>query len=252
MFVFADLSSPTLDSSTEHLKVEITQDCRPVYWAAIQWQSESSVMLFSVHCSGQAKFFSWSALLGGHWLRQNLTKLLVWWLEHWKKSQWELDLHSGCEQHISLHLPWRWTAWCLDALENKPSVGKEVRMLGIQVNLHKRELSFHNFCMHTFGLNIKPQHWREWPEQSTSYFALDYRSLQLARLHCLFYWFFSIDFQPVTEYCCIIVASTSPSIIVSFSSEVTMIHQIGCHVSLIDAVHKVNDRPINYQLVLFH
>lgn len=36
MLVFADLSSPALDSSTEHLKVEIAQDCRPVYWAAIQ------------------------------------------------------------------------------------------------------------------------------------------------------------------------------------------------------------------------
>lgn len=52
MFVFADLSSPALDSSTEHLKVEITQDYRQVYWAVIQWHSESSAMLFPVHCSG--------------------------------------------------------------------------------------------------------------------------------------------------------------------------------------------------------
>lgn len=32
MFVFADLSSPALDSSTAHPKVEITHDCRQVYW----------------------------------------------------------------------------------------------------------------------------------------------------------------------------------------------------------------------------
>lgn len=219
MFVFADLSSPALDSSTEHLKVEITQDCRQVYWAAIQWHSESSAMLFPVHCSGQAMFFSWSTQLGGHCPRQILL------------SNWCDDWNTGKKKpmRVRFTLSWVWTthpvastiemdsmmSWC----PGKETIGKErSQNVGIQVNLHKRELSFHNTLsacnalLKTCGPNIKPRQW--WMAWTIGLLrTLDYRFLGLARLHCLFYWFFSIDFQAITKYCCSIVASTSPSIV---------------------------------------
>lgn len=145
MFVFADLSSPALDSSTAHPKVEITHDCRQVYWKR---QPSSDIQPYDSQYSVLAKT---SFFAGQHYWEVIVQDKPYWLIGVTTRTEDE----KANESQISSNLGVNSTSWCIyhrdgeylachDAQEKQLSVGKGVRKLGIHVNLQKRELSFYN------------------------------------------------------------------------------------------------------------
>lgn len=160
MFVFADLSSPVLDSNTAHPKVEISQDCRQVYWRRQPASDFHSPQPYDSQYSVLAKE---SFSTGQHY----------WEVIVQDKPYWLIGVTTGTvdkkdnQSQISSSLGVNNNSWCVyhgdgqylachDAQEKQLSVGKRVRKMGIQVNLQKGELSFYNAdsmtLLHSFSM----------------------------------------------------------------------------------------------------
>lgn len=163
MFVFADLSSPALDSNTAHPKVEITQDCRQVYWrrqpssdiqSPLPYDSQYSVLAKESFSTGQ---HYWEVIVQDkpYWLIGVTTGTVA---KKDNASQSSSSLGVNNTSWCIYHRDGQYLA-CHDAQEKQLSVGKRVRKLGIQVNLQKGELSFYNAdsmtLIHTFCMQCK-------------------------------------------------------------------------------------------------
>lgn len=159
-FLFADLSSPSLDSNTAHPKVEISQDRKQVYWRR---QPVSDILSPQPYDSQYSVLAKESFTTGQHY----------WEVIVQDKPYWLIGVTTGLvdqkdsPSQSSSSLGVNNTSWCIyhgdgqylachDTLEKQLSVGKRVRKLGILANLQKGELSFydadsmtllHSFCV---------------------------------------------------------------------------------------------------------
>ncbi|XP_022599735.1 tripartite motif-containing protein 14-like [Seriola dumerili] len=159
-FIFADLSSPALDSKTAHPKLEISQDRKQVYWRRQPVSEDLSPQPYDSQCSVLAQE---SFTTGQHYWEVIVQEKPYWLIG---MTTGPADKKDGSSQSSS-SLGMTNTSWCIyhgdgqylachDTQEKRLSVGKRVRKLGILTNLQKGELSFydadaitllHSFCV---------------------------------------------------------------------------------------------------------
>lgn len=158
--LFADLSSPTLDSNTAHPKLELCQDRKRVYWRR---QPVCEALSTQPYDSQYSVLAQESFTKGQHY----------WEVIVQEKPYWLIGMTTApvdkkeCATNSSSGLSVNNTSWCIyhgdgrylachDTQEKQLSVGNRVRKLGILVNLQKGELSFydadsmtllHSFCV---------------------------------------------------------------------------------------------------------
>nr|XP_019947259.1 PREDICTED: E3 ubiquitin-protein ligase TRIM11-like [Paralichthys olivaceus] len=141
-------SSPALDSTTAHPKLEITQDEKQVYWrrepvsealSPQPYDSQYSVLARESFASGQ------------HYWEIIVQEKPYWLIGMTTGSVDKKDVISQTSSSLCVNN----TSWCIyhgdgrylalhDNQEKQLSVGKRVRKLGILTNLQKGELSFYN------------------------------------------------------------------------------------------------------------
>lgn len=158
--MFADLSSPALDSKSAHPKLEISQDKKQVHWRR---QPVSEALSPQPYDSQYSVLAQESFTTGRHY----------WEVIVQEKPYWLIGMTTGPvdnkvgPSHSSSSLGVNNTSWCIyhgdgqylachDTQEKQLSVGKRVRKLGMLANLQKGELSFydadamtllHSFCV---------------------------------------------------------------------------------------------------------
>ncbi|XP_041646213.1 nuclear factor 7, brain-like [Cheilinus undulatus] len=154
------LSSPSLDCSTAHPKLEISGDMRRVFWRR---QPGGEAMSLRPYDSQYSVLAQESFTTGQHY----------WEVIVQEKPYWLIGVTTGVDvrkestNQSSSTLNLNSTSWCIyhgdgqylachDTQEKQLSVGRRVRKLGILVNLQKGELSFydadsmsllHSFCV---------------------------------------------------------------------------------------------------------
>ena len=159
-FLFADLSSPALDSNTAHPKLEISQDRKQVHWRQQPVGEKTSPQPYDSQYSVLAQE---SFTTGQHYWEVIVQEKPYWLIG---VTTGPADKKDGPSQSSS-GLGVNNTSWCIyhgdgqymachDTQEKQLSVGKRVRKLGILANLQKGELSFydadsvtllHSFCV---------------------------------------------------------------------------------------------------------
>lgn len=90
---------------------------------ACRGSTEPPTIRLSVQCPGSAELHLRPALLGGH--SSGKTLLDDRGDHRFKpyKAIWELLLQPGCEQHILVHLSWRWTVPGMSRYPGEAAVG---------------------------------------------------------------------------------------------------------------------------------
>ncbi|XP_010737861.3 E3 ubiquitin-protein ligase TRIM41 [Larimichthys crocea] len=154
------LSSPALDSSTAHPKLEISQDQKKVYWRRQPVDEALSPQPYDSQYSVLAQE---SFTTGRHYWEVIVQDKPYWLIGVTTGSVHKKDSPNQSSSSLGVNN----TSWCIyhgdgqylachDTQEKQLSVGKRVRKLGIMANLQKGELSFydadsmtllHSFCV---------------------------------------------------------------------------------------------------------
>lgn len=155
--------------------------------AACRWSSETSAKRLPVQRPRWGQFHCWQSLLGGHCTGETL---LASGSDHWaswqrRATKWEL-LQPGCEQHIVVHLPRRWTVpgmpWhrgeAAVSGEESPKAGHYGEPPEGRAGLLRRRC--HDpapllLCaVHPASVpHVKPMHWCEWTKHTAAHHVLD-------------------------------------------------------------------------------
>ncbi|XP_035028354.1 E3 ubiquitin/ISG15 ligase TRIM25 isoform X2 [Hippoglossus stenolepis] len=141
-------SSPALDSTTAHPKLEISQDGKQVYWRKEPVSEAPSPQPYDSQYSVLAR----ESFASGQHYWEIIVQEKPYWLIG--VTTGPVDKKDGTSQ-TSSSLRVNNTSWCIyhgdgqylalhDNQEKQLSVGKRVRKLGIQTNLQKGELSFYD------------------------------------------------------------------------------------------------------------
>lgn len=158
--LFADLSSPSLDSSTAHPKVEISQDSKQVYWR----QQPASDSLNHQPYDSQYSVLTKDSFTTGHHYWEVIVQDKPYWLIGMTTELADKNANVDVRR-CSLDV--NNTSWCIyhgdgqylachDTQEKQLHVRRRVRKMGILANLQKGELSFydsdsltllHSFCV---------------------------------------------------------------------------------------------------------
>lgn len=159
-FLFADLSSPALDSNTAHPKLEISQDRKQVHWRQQPVVETTNPQPYDSQYSVLAQE---SFTTGQHYWEVIVQEKPYWLIGVTTGPADKKDGRSQSSSSLGVNN----TSWCIyhgdgkymachDTQEKQLSVGKRVRKLGILANLQKGELSFydadsvtllHSFCV---------------------------------------------------------------------------------------------------------
>ncbi|XP_029133943.2 nuclear factor 7, brain-like [Labrus bergylta] len=152
------LSSPALDCSTAHPKLEISSDRRQVFWRRQPVPEALSPRPYDSQYSVLAQD---SFTAGRHYWEVIVQEKPYWLIGVTTGSGDKTDHQSQSSSSVNLNS----TSWCIyhgdgqylachDTQEKQLSVGRRVRKLGILANLLKGELSFYDAdsmsLLHTF------------------------------------------------------------------------------------------------------
>ncbi|XP_074532530.1 tripartite motif-containing protein 72 [Halichoeres trimaculatus] len=154
------LSSPTLDCSTAHPKLEISGDRKQVFWRR---QPAGEALSSQPYESQYSVLAQESFTTGRHYWEVMVQEKPYWLIGVTTGPEDRKDLPNQGSSSLNLNN----TSWCIyhgdgqylachDTQEKPLSVGRRVRKLGILANLQKGELSFydadslsllHSFCV---------------------------------------------------------------------------------------------------------